>query len=282
MKKLIFAACLGLVGTSLFANEIISVENLKTKAKSVTRTEFSIVSKFGEYFRTPSVKYVYTFDAQGKITESSELTPRDTVINKIVNTYDAIGNLASQVCYDSDNNKIWNSVITYKNALKSDCSEYNKNGVLTGKTTYAYDDDNLIDESCYNADGVLVWKIIYEYNSNNKIECEYEYFGDGTLSEKRQYTYTNQGALDTISYYDSNEALKTKDVYRYGSDKVLNEVTTYDSENKIIKRSVMKNDSFGNCTRLTGYNVAKKFGSTQNEMVEMSEYLYDYNIVDAK
>ena len=282
MKKILITACLGLFGASLFANEIISVDNLKTKAKSVTRTDFSIVSKFGEYFRTPSVKYHYTFDSNGRIIESAELTPRDAVVNKIINTYDAVGNLSSQVCVDADNNQIWKNVTTYKNALKSDCSEYNKNGSLTGKTTYAYDEDNLVDESCYNSEGALVWKIIYEYDADDRVECEYEYFSDGTLYEKREYTYTNQGAIDTITYYDGKEALNAKDVYRYGADKVLNEVTTYDSENKIIKRSVMKNDTFGNCTRLTVYNVARKFGSTQNEMVEMYEYLYDYNIVDAK
>ncbi len=282
MKKVLSIVLAGAIASSLFAYDIAAGASLKTKARTVTRTDFTIVSKFGEYFRTPSSKIIYKFDDQGKITESSELTPRDALVNKIVNTYDNMGNLTAQVCYDADNVQIWNTTITYKDNMKSDCSEFTKGGYLKGKTIYSYSGKNLTDESYYNADGLLVWKIIYKYDDSNRIEHEYEYFGDGTLDEERSYTYNAANQKESISYYDANGIIKSKDVFRYAADNSLSEVTAYDSDGKITKRSLVKTDSFGNTSKVTGYAVLRKFGTTVNEMSDMTEFIYDYNTVDQK
>ena len=282
MKKVLSIILAGAIASSLFAYDIASGAALKTKAKTVTRTDFTIVSKFGEYFRTPSSKIVYKYDEQGKLLESSELTPRDVLVNKIVNTYDAMGNMTAQVCYDADNVQIWNTTLSYKDNRKADCSEFTKGGFLKGKTIYGYTGANLTDESYYNSEGVLVWKIIYKYDDSNRIEHEYEYFGDGTLDEERTYSYNAANLKESITYFDSTGAVKSKDVFRYAADNTLSEVTSYDSENKIAKRSLVKIDSFGNCSKVTGYTVLRKFGTTVNEMSSMTEFIYDYNTVDQK
>lgn len=282
MKKLIFTAFLGLFGASLFAYDIASISQLKTKARSVTETDFSIVSKFGEYFRTPSVKYVYSYDSRGRITESSEFTPRNSLENRIANTYDANGNLSSQTCYDSDGKIIWRTESVYKDGLKTETSEYASNDSLAAKTIYTYTDRKLSDESYYNSDGALIWKIIFSYNSDGKTETENEYSGDGKLDEKRQYAYTADGLIESITYFDSDEKLKSKEIFRYSADKSLNEITAYDAENAITKRSVVRLDGSGNISRITDYNVSKKFGTTVNEMSAMKEYVYDYSSGDEK
>lgn len=282
MKKILSFILAGAMATSLFAYDIASGASLKTKAKTVTRTDFTIVSKFGEYFRTPNTKIVYKYDDAGLLIESSELTARDVLINRIANTYDELGNLVGQTCYDADNVQIWNTTLAYKDNLKSECSEFSKGGFFKGKTIYTYTGGNLTDESYYNAEGVLVWKIISKYNDANKIEHEYEYFGDGTLDEERLITYNATGAKESITYFDSAANVKSKDVFRYAADGTISEITTYDSENKIVKRTLVKIDSFGNCSKVTGYAVSRKFGTTVNEMVDMVEFIYDYNTVDAK
>lgn len=276
MKKLLIIAFAGLIGASSFSYDIVSATQLKTKAKTVTQTDFSIASKFGEYFRTPSRKIVNSYDSLGRVTESSEFTPRDVLVNKITSSYDSMGNLSARACFDSDNKKIWNTAITYKDGLKSEESEYTENGTLKAKTIYTYTDKILTDESYYNAEGGLIWKIIYKYNATKKLDVEYEYSGDGMLDDERRYSYNDAGLIDSISYHDETGSVKLKDVFRYSSDKTLNEVTTYNSENKIIKRSVVKNDTSGNISRITVYNVAKKFGTTVNEMADMTEFVYDY------
>ncbi len=270
------------MGAALFAYDTASVTKMKTKARTVTQTYFTIVSKFGEYFRTPTSKSVYTYDNAGRLIESSSLTPRDVLEDKITNSYDALGNLSSQVCADAEGKTLWTTSVSYKDALKSELSEFTPTGSLKAKTIYSYTERKLTDESYYNAEGALLWKIIYKYAPNGKIEVEYEYDEDGILYDERRYSYTDSNLLDAITYYDVDGKMKIREVFRYASDKSLNEITTYDSKNTIIKRSVVKQDSFGNVSRITGYDVSRKFGTTVNEMSEMSEYIYDYNVVDAK
>ena len=47
MKKMILTVAAVLLGVSLFAYDIAAVAELKGGVKSVTRTDFAIVSKFG-------------------------------------------------------------------------------------------------------------------------------------------------------------------------------------------------------------------------------------------
>lgn len=277
MKKIISSLCVALAGSLLFAYDIASEIQVRNGAKTVTKTDFSIISKFGEYFRTPDSKYVYVLDSYGKTVESSELSPRDALINKISNTYDSNGNLKEQICKDADGSQLWKSVITYQNGKKSDVSEYGKDGSLKSKVVYTYENSNLTDETVYNAEGALVEKSIYKYDDKGRVSVQDIYFEDGTLAQESQTAYTSDGKKDVISYFDLKGNLSSKCVFRYASNGNLSEVTTYGSDGQITTRQILKYDANGNVIRLTTYNVAKKFGTTVNEMTEMTEYAYNYN-----
>ena len=123
MKKIVCAFGMALMGLSLFAYDIAGNTAVKGGAKKVLKTDFSIVSKFGEYFRTPSTKVAYTYDANGKISDTTELTARDAIVNKITYSYDSNGKLVERVGFDSDNEQIWKAVLTYKNGQLADESE---------------------------------------------------------------------------------------------------------------------------------------------------------------
>ena len=276
MKKIITALCVASIGASLFAYDIASEFQVKGAAKSVTRTDFSVVSKFGEYFRTPSTKILYTLDGSGKTVESSELTARDSVINKIKNTYDASGNLTELNGFDGDGAQLWHSVVTYKNGVKNDISEYGKDNVLKTKTIYGYADSKLSEETLYNSEGVLVEKTVYKYDDKKRLSTVDIYFDDGTLFQEKQITYNDSGKKDTVSYFNARGVLTSKCVFRYAANGSLNEVTTYGQDNQTTSRQLVKYDSNGNITRITTYSVARKFGTTVNEMTEMSEYAYAY------
>lgn len=277
MKKFIFSLLVFsvFVCSTTFALDIASFYEIKGNAKSMTRTDFSIVSKFGEYYRTPSSKVVYKLDSSTKVLESTETDAHDILVNKIVNTYDGDKNLTAQVCYDSENTQIWNTIITYKDGKKIDASEFSKAGLLKNRTIYAYT-GNTTEESYYNEEGTLVWKIVSQLNEKGKIDVENEYFEDGTLDEKRQYLYNPAGALETISYFDDKSNLTAKDVFRYDEKGLLSEVTTYNADNKTTRRTLVRYDDRGNLSRITAYNVEKKFGTTINEMADMSEFSYEY------
>lgn len=276
MKKIISVAFAISFALSLFAADIFEYVPLTGNAKNFTKTEYSIASKFGNYFRTPKVKYLHVFDEVGNEIESSELSPRDVVQNVISSVYDGDGNLTEQKFSNADGELIWKSTISYKNGLKSDFSEFDKDDNLKEKIIYEYDKDLLSAETIYDGDGALIWKTIYSYNPNGKIEYVYDYNGDGTLNSQKKYSYNETGAVDSIEKYEAFSSVATQDVFRYGSNNVLNEITTYNSEKRVVKRVILKYDEKGNVNKVSEYDVAQKFGTTVNELTAMSDYAYEY------
>ena len=277
MKKLltfVFAAGLSL---SVFAADIFKYVPVNGAVKSYTEINFSIASRFGTLYRTPNTKILHTFDSKGKEISSSELSPKDAVINTIASSYDASGNLTEQVCTSADGEVVWKNTITYKNGLKADSSEYDRKGNLCARTIFTYDNNLLTDESSYDGEGALIWKIIYKYDDNGRTASVNEYNPDGSLSEQDVISYTESGAIDSIAKLDTYEGKETQLVFRYGANGVLNEITTYDSTKQILKRTLIKYDEKGNVNKVSEYDVLEKFGTTVNELVNMSEYSYEYN-----
>lgn len=276
MKKLlafVFAAGLSL---SLFAADFFKYAPITGNVKSYTETTFSIATRFGTLYRTPSSKIQHVFDSNGKEISSSELTPKDAVINTIVAKYDSAGNLVEQVCTSADGEIVWKNTNTFKNGFKVDNSEYDRKGTLRARAIYTYDNNLLVDESSYDGDGALIWKTIYKYDENGRTSSVNEYNPDGSLSEKIVYNYTESGAIDSVSQIDAFAGKETSLVFRYGTNGTLNEITTYDSNKQVIKRTLLKYDAKGNINKISEYDVAEKFGTTVNELVAMSEYSYEY------
>ena len=107
MKKLLALAMTASLGLSLFAADIFTYAPITGSVKSYTETDFSIASRFGTLYRTPSSKITHSFDSNGKEITSSELTPKDAVINTISSSYDSAGNLTEQVCTNADGEIVW-------------------------------------------------------------------------------------------------------------------------------------------------------------------------------
>ena len=276
MKRSVILALVFFIGCALFADEILNYAPIKGNIKNYTKTEYSIASKFGNYFRTPSVKFSHAFDENGLEVESTELSAKDAVLNKINSVYDEENRLKEQICTDAEGVSVWKSITTYKDGLKIDVSEYDALNSLKGRTIFTYENRLLIDESSYNGDGVLVWKTTYKYNAAGKCETVSEYFANGTLSEQSTYTYTENGNIDTVSTYSSFENNYSQKVFRYSSDGALNEITTYDADKQVSKRLLLKYDASGNVARISDYEVSEKFGTVINDLVFMAEYVYEY------
>ena len=276
MKKLLALAITASLGLSLFAADIFTYAPITGNVKAYTETDFSIASRFGTLFRTPSSKITHTFDSNGKEITSSELTPKDAVINTISSDYDRLGNLIGQVCTSADGEIVWKNTYTFKNGLKVDASEFDRKGNLRARTIYTYDRDLLIDESCYDGEGALIWKTIYKYDEDNRLLSVNEYNPDGSLSELTSYNYTESGSIDSPSKLDAYTGLQTQLVFRYGTNGLLNEITTYNADKQVTKRTLLKYDEKGNVNKVSEYNVAEKFGTTVNELITMSEFSFEY------
>lgn len=276
MKKILALIMSAGLCVSLFAADIFTYAPINGNIKSYTETQYSIASKFGNYFRTPSSKITHEFNAKGYDVASTEYTPRDAVVNKITSKYDNAGNLIEAVCSNADGEEVWKQVTTYKDGVKIDVSEYDSKGNLKDKTIYTYEKGNLVDETSYDGEGALVWKIIYKYNASGKVEFISDYSSDGKLNEQSIYSYTDAGAIESISTYVAFTGKQSQKVFRYGTTGTLNEITTYDNTKQVTKRVLLKYDTNENVIKVSEYDVAEKFGTTVNELVEMSEYVYEY------
>ena len=138
MKKIFFSFVAFFIGISLYGYDIMGNTSVKSGAKTVTRTDYSIISKFGEYYRTPSSKFIYLYDETGKQTENSELTVRDVLVNKVVNSYDSEGKVSERKAYDSEGLQLWNSVLSYKDGLLCDETQYARDGNLKNLHIYRF------------------------------------------------------------------------------------------------------------------------------------------------
>lgn len=275
MKKILALTLAATLSCCLFAVDIFKYAPVSENVKSCTKTEYAISSKFGNYFRTASSKFITTYDGAGRIVSSTELTAKDTVVNRILSVYDNFGNLTEQNAFDTENNVIWKNVYTYKNNLRTDETGYNANGELKEKTIYTYTEGKLSDETLYDSEGALVWKTIYTYTSDGLVSEIFQYDSDGILDTKSIYAYAD-GRITSITYVDRYTRTSTQDVFRYGTDNTLSEITTYDANKKITKRLLIKYDSAKNVARLSDYAIAEKFGTTVNELISQIEFNYEY------
>ena len=274
MKKLFAFVCAAALCTALFADDIFTFVPVKGKVSKCTQTDYLITSKFGNYYRTPNKKTIHIYDDFGNETSVTESTTKDELLSKLVNTYNSSNQLTEQAAHDSDDNIIWKDVITYKNNLKADKSEYNKNGDLKSKTIYQYTDGLLTDETDYNADGALMWKTIYTY-TDGIVNVISKYNSKGELDTAETYKYNEDGKLDTIVTTDAFSNETTQIVFRYANGQI-SELLSYNSANKLVNRVLVKYDAAGNVAKISEYEVADKFGTTVNELINMIEYVFEY------
>ena len=274
MKKIIAFVAAAAMSLSLFALDIFNYVQINGNVKNYTQTDYDIGSKFGNLTRTPVLKTVTTLDNSGRATEVTELSPRDAILTKTANKYDVYGNLTESNTYDADSKLMWKTIITYSNGQKTDSSEYDKNGLLRAKTIYQYTDGKLADETGYDSDGALIWKIVYKYNAAGKVQDIFEYNADGELDIQETYSYADDGKIESLTVYDTYTEQTDKKVFRYASNGSLSEITTYDNTKQVTDRLIIKYDAGGNVSRVSEYNIAQKFGTTVNELIAMSEFVY--------
>lgn len=279
MKKLLTFASIVFLCFSAFAYDSDPI-NVIGNPTTYTKTQYSVSSKFGEYFRSPTVKHVHVFNSSGQETESTSYTAKDVLVDKIVYSYDISHNLDTTTFYDSSNNVLCKTKSEYnpQGQLISE-SEYDAQGNLAGKTIYKYENKK-VTESYYDGEGTLFTREISSLNDKGKVIELCIYYGDGSLDKRHVYSYDSNGNLSSDETYGLNKEYKGKEVYKYqdvNGKQVVSEIIVYNSNNKIIERSKYKIDSHGNPTTISVYEVAEKFGATANELTSITTFTYKYN-----
>lgn len=269
MKKLILAACFTVMAGFAFATDI----NLKIDGvSSYTRTEYSVTSKFGDYFRSVTGKQVHNF-INGIETEVLTHNSKDEVTDRVVYKYDSEFNLSNVIYLDSAGNEMMKVEYEYLDGELKSYSEFNEDGSFTAKTIFKKE-SNRVEQNDYDAAGKLQSKFITKVNGD-ELPVEYVvYNGDGSLAQYEKFFYDESKRISMKEVYGPENTIVEKTYYRYDSNGNLSELQLYDGEEKLRQRHVVKNDAYGNPVRISIYDVAEKFGTVVNELVSMSDYSY--------
>ena len=196
MKKTLLTLAALAVSVQTFAFDPEPSLKIAGSASEYTKLEYQITEKFGDYYRSPRVKYVHVFDASGHETESSELTSKDSLVDRITYKYEG-GNLVETVCADSDGKISWKMVTSYDAAgNKIDESEFNASNTLVNRTIWKIN-GNQTDESYYNADGEVQIKWNTQYDSKRNRTKISEFYGPNLALEK--------GEMYEIEYYQDKQ-----------------------------------------------------------------------------
>src|SRR5574344_2892813 len=99
MKKIILSFALLCFGLCAFAYDTTPFIKPSSGIKNYVKTDYTIVSKFGDYFRSPKLKFRHVFNEQGLEIESVTLSTTDEIMDKIIYAYDEKNNLLGQTCY---------------------------------------------------------------------------------------------------------------------------------------------------------------------------------------
>lgn len=279
MKKNLFAMIIFASGLCAFAigNSPFRRPLLHGEVKNYTEINFEITTKFGDYYRTPKIKFLHEFNDEGLEIRFSEFTAVGQLVNRIEYTYNEDGNLFSQICYDSKKNTLWKIISSFdENGVKAEDCEYDDKDNLTGKTVYKNVDSNPTEETYYNSTGELVWKKIYKYSDANQLEESFSYSADGQLDIRRKHKYDKFGKLLETASFDASDKIISNEVFSYNDDDTINEYAIYGEDGKRQTRIFYKYDENKNCIKSITYKVTQKFGTVVNEMVDQSDFEYEY------
>lgn len=290
MKKLISCFVCGFLAFSIFAVDILDFVSVKSDVKEMTSTEYSVASKFGDYFKTNTGKTVFMFDETGKIYEKAFYDARGNLFRDMRYTFSVNGNLLCEEDFASSGKqgasaevKTGFAKIEYseKKGNRSEITFYDYIGEMKAKNIYKYENDLMTEESVYESNGALVSKSFYKYDDVNRLEKETKYFGNGTLESETVYTYREvpgDNRYEAITIYKIDGTSEQK-VFRYSNAGLLIEITSYEnneSGNKVTKRTILKYDDDANLTKVSDYLVSEKFGGTVNELVNIIDYTYSF------
>ena len=285
MKKIVLLALTASFCAAAFA---FDTETLAPSGSisSYTKTDYAVISKFGDYFRTPTVKHVHVYK-NGKQAEVSSYAVKKTtdkssvkeiLIDKALYAYNEFGDVESITYYDSNENLIWKAVREYgSNGKIASESEYNADDILSGKTIYKYA-ENKVTESYYSGEGTLLERNIIKLDSENDRPVEeFRYYADGTLDQITLIRYNEKGKVLQTEIWEGagHPTSKTSYIYDKNTD-ALKEVQSFDGQGKVFERIIYTNDSMGNPQKVYKYSVSNKFGEITNELKSTADYTFSY------
>jgi len=284
MKKFVLLAFCVLAACTLYAFDTESVVPA-SRVNSYTKTDYAVISKFGEYFRSPTVKHIHTY-RNGKEMEVASYTVKKTsgsveskemLVDKTLFTYNTAGKMESASYYDASEKLIWKTVKEYAADGKiASESEYNAANELAGKTIFKYEAGK-ITESYYNGTGALLERAITKLDSNTGRPVEeFLYYADGSLDRLSLTRYTDDGKISQVEVWEGAGHPSYKQCYVYErTTGAVKEIQSFDGQGNLYERVIYTNDAKGNPQKVYKYSVSRKFGEIVNELKFTADFSFD-------
>ena len=275
MKNIASCALTVLLAVCLYAQTYEVELTPKGSVSSYTKTSYTVVSRFGDYYRTVSEREVHVLQS-GREIEVSLFGSKDESLGKSTITYDPSGKKLSILdsktaagCADVKSDYEYEADSSVKSITNSDPST----GDVVGKTIFKRDGDKLT-ENRYDGSGKLECRVVKSFDTRALPVEEVQWNGDGTFAFSRKFSYLENSQISTVETFGSDGNCSQRVVFRYDASGFLTEVQVF--EDKIKERRIFKNDTYGNPVRISYYEVAEKFGTTVNELVKIEDLTYSY------
>lgn len=275
MKKFTFCVFAVLLAVSLYAQTYQVELSPKGSVSSYTKTSYTVVSRFGDYYRTVSEREVHLLQS-GREIEVSLFGSKDEPLGKSTFLYDPNGkklsSLVSKVgagCADVKSDYEYEIDASIKSITDTDPST----GEVVGKSIFKREGEK-ITENRYDGTGKLESRVVKSFDSRVLPVEEVMWNGDGTFAFSRKISYLENAQISTVETFGSDGECSEKVVFKYDTNGFLTEVQVF--EDKIKERRIFKNDPYGNPTRISYYEVAQKFGTTVNELFKIEDFTYSY------
>jgi len=190
-------------------NNSLQEDGLNGKIKSITEYQYSGHNDF-------RCKSYYLFDKIGNIIERKDSFGGDGTFN---------GDFKYEYQYNKDGNKI-------------EQKDYNKDGTLSWRTSFIYDDnDHLIETNRYKANGDFMEKVMLKYDSlgNNVERNSYE---GGVLNGKGIFRFDEYGHVVDCESIGNGSIDKYKksshEQWKYNASGHLYEYVRYEGEYLLV------------------------------------------------
>ncbi len=280
-------------------------ENLKGKIKTITESNFKVISKFGEFKKGDALdtkvskynekgnkieeeyndyvfnnqnRHVLEYNANNYIITSTNYNPDNTIATKMIIKYDDRNRIEEMSSYTRDGVLLTKSKLSYdKETFKNyDIREYSANGTLSTKYSGKLDKNNNQIEWCtYEQTGSINIKEIFDYDSASRLLEKRVYQQGQIYLGKTTFEYDTKGKSTVQSEYDSSGVIMQKYSSKYDDNKQLIEwvsENTMDSTSQKVHYQYTY-DKFDNWTTRTIFH----YNALGDKVVtNMTERLIEY------